>query len=280
MRSAGVRRSSFWTALAGLPLILPVALLLSGCNAGPIGVATLSEDTLTNGLAAHWTFDDGFGSAVSDSSGNGRVGTITYGGNGGNWNWIPMPYGQFKGALYLSGSDSISVPSFPQPTAGFTVSAWVRVTGLDLAVTPPPLAAVLSNETLAGGWAIYLQLPTPPSTAPPSYSFAYYLGPGQNYAHIDCDCFAADTWTHLTAVVDPDAGHAVFYAGTDPRGDEAVSAGIWPGQTTLLMGRWPAPVPGPPRYLTGALDDVAIWTRALAAEEVAWVDEGPGRHDF
>jgi hypothetical protein len=274
MRFAAVLRGSRWASavIAGLLVVLP----LLGCSPAPIGVAGLSDDTLTNGLAAHWTFDEGVGFTVNDSSGNGRYGMI----GGGGWNWLPMPYGKFNGALYLAGSDSISVPAFPQATRAFTVSAWVRVAAPDLAVTPPPLAAVLSNETVAGGWAIYLQLPTPPSSAPPSFAFSYYLGPGQNYAHVDCACFATDTWIHLTAVVDADAGHATLYAGKAQKGDESVPAGISPGQPTLLMGRWPAPVLGPLRYLTGAIDDVAIWTRALAAEEIAWVDEGPALHNF
>jgi hypothetical protein len=252
---------------------LPVLCCLPACTPAAINVAGLPEDTLFNGLAAYWTFDETFGLTVADDSGNGRDGTIS----GGSWNRLPMPYGKFAGALYLAGSDTVSVPAFPQATPAFTVSAWVRVTSADLAATQPPLGALLSNETVSGGWAVYLELPSPPSTANPSYVLVYYLGPGQSYARAACACFVADAWTHVAAVVDADAGSATLYVSGAAPVEVPVPAGISPGQSTLLMGRWPAPVLGPLRNLTGALDDVAIWTRALTAEEIGELDVGPVR---
>jgi hypothetical protein len=46
---------------------------------------------------------------------------------------------------------------------------------------------------------------------------------------------------------------------------------IGPHQGTLFMGRWPAPG----RNLAGTIDDVAIYSRALVAEEIAQLATAP-----
>jgi hypothetical protein len=243
-----------------------------GCTPGPVGVASLPTDTLTNGLLAHWTFDEGLGLTVNDSSGNGRDGSIF----GSNSNWEPQ--GKFGGALHFGGADQVTVPGFPQATPTFTVSAWLDVATTDLGPNVQSLGALLSNETLNGGWGTYLSMPTPPPGGPggdPSYDFVYNVGPPQNYAHNQCTCFTTDSWIHLAWVVDAPAGLLTLYVNGTPQTVIDVPRAIAPGGTTLFMGRWPAPVLGPQRFLVGALDDIAIWTRALAREEIGLLGVAP-----
>jgi hypothetical protein len=262
-----------WPLLAGA---LAAVASGGGCTPGPIGVATLEPDTLAMDLVAHWTFDEGAGYTVTDSSGNGRDGTVT----GGGWAW--KADGRFGGALAFSGTDVVTVPAFPQATAAFTVSAWLRVSADDLGAAYP-LAALLSNENGTGGWGLYLQLATPTVNVLPTYLFSYYTwtGPGPppgpppaGYTYADCPCVITGGWVHLAAVVDADAGAATLFVSGAAPVRVPVPVAISSGQPFLMMAR--SPIPGAPsRNLVGALDDVAIWTRALAAEEIALLESGP-----
>ena len=45
------------------------ALAAAGCGASPLDAVTVNPHSLTMGLVAHWTFDEGSGSVVADSSG-------------------------------------------------------------------------------------------------------------------------------------------------------------------------------------------------------------------
>ena len=108
-----------------------------------------------------------------------------------------------------------------------------------------------------------------PNTPAPNYDFVYAVPTPQGFAHTECYCVTMDAWTHLAFVVDGTAGTLTTYVNGAFEDVVAVPAAISPGQTSLLMGRWPGPVFGQSlRYLTGSLDDIAIWTRALVAEEV------------
>src|SRR4051812_42318733 len=70
------------------------------------------------GLVAAYSFDDGAGTAASDSSGNGRTGTIA----GAAW----APAGKFGSALSFDGSsarvDPPALGTFYK--TGFTYEAW------------------------------------------------------------------------------------------------------------------------------------------------------------
>jgi hypothetical protein len=254
------------------------ALLLaagSGCTAGPVDVATSSPDSLAAGLVAHWTFDEAAGATARDHSGNGRDGSIF----GGGWSWTD---GRFAGGLQLAGSDQVTVGSgfgFPQATANYTVSAWVNVAVTDI---EPPVAAVLSTEIPwgvgpPGGWSLNVDPPAPGPGVAGKYQFTYWFGQGgpAEFVSAECACFAFDKWTHLAAVVDATTDTLTLYVDGRARQEVPVPRGIWPAPGSLYMGRYPMPGPGPVRQLAGALDDVAIYSRALVPEEVAQLSRAP-----
>src|SRR4030095_10266109 len=71
------------------------------------------------GLVAYWKFDEGSGTTVSDSSGNGNTGTLV---NGPLWT-----AGRVGNALFFDGiDDNITVPGFLDLSSSFTLSAWVN----------------------------------------------------------------------------------------------------------------------------------------------------------
>ena len=272
------------TAMRAARLIVTVAIAgaTSGCNAGPIDIAVLSPTSLAAGLVGHWTFDEGAGTQVRDTSGNERNGTIF----GADWSWT---IGRFGGALNLAGTDQITVGSgfgFPQATANYSVSAWVRVSPT---ATQPPIAAIVSTEIPwgtrpPGGWSLNLDLEPPVPGVSPSgnYHFTYWIGDpndpfSMEMAYVECTCFVPDVWTHLAAVVDASTKTLTLYVGGIPRQAVSVPRSIVPGEGTLYMARWPS---APPRSLTGTLDDVAIYARALVPEEVAQLSRAPAPDPF
>jgi hypothetical protein len=185
--------------------------------------------------------------------------------------------------LHLEQGDYVAVDNFPNATLGWTVSAWVQLAAKDVSAGD---ATVISTEDLyRGGWEMNIMAPT--VSAPAAYHFGYWTGPGNyTYQHYECfDCIPADQWQHLTAVVDGGVDGAVdgganggaatlsFYLDGDLKNQHQVPRTILPGTPTLYMGRWPTT--DPPRLMVGSIDDIAIWNRALASEEIRALNRAP-----
>jgi len=258
------RATSVITALA-------IAALMgaAGCSSASIGVATLAPGSLAINLVGHWTFDETAGAAAHDSSGNMRDGAVlSTGGFGPGWSWAP---GHFAGGLHFSGIDQVTVgsPPFPQATESYSVAAWLFVQYGDV---NPPLAAVLSTEGFTGGWSLNLAPPPPGPGNGGSYRFAYPASAGtMGFVVAECDCFVWNAWTHIAAVVDASSSTLTMYINGVAQKPVAAPQPIGPHQGTLFIGRWP----GPGRNLAGTVDDVAIYSRALVAEEIALLASAP-----
>jgi len=235
-------------------LVLGLVLGLAGCSAAPIDVATLAPDSLTDDQVAHWRFDDAAGDTVHDSSGNGRDGTI----GGATWSWVTD--GKFGGALHFIGGDQVTVLSFPQPTRSYSVAAWLRVEAQDVDFDNPSPTLVTTETPLVGGWSLNAIVGPPPG----NYAFVYYGGTGTQDVAAQCACFPVGPWVHLVGVVDADTASATLYVNGTAREHISPAPAIPPGDRTLRMGR--SAIPG--RLLTGALDDVVIYARALVPEEI------------
>jgi hypothetical protein len=246
-------RLILWTAL-----VLTTGLEL-GCTPGPVDVATLSSGGLTSGLVGHWTFDEGSGMVANDSSGNGRGGLIS----GPGWSWTD---GRFGGALHFSGVDQVTVLGLPQATESYSVSAWLLVASSELG---SPVANILNTEQgLGGGWALYATL----VQGYGSYDFRYWIGLPQQYEMDNCNCVVPDAWVHLAAVVDATDSSLTLYVNGVAKDVLTTTGAISPGSPTLYLGR--GQMPGV-YALTGALDDVAIYDRALVPQEIAELDQAP-----
>jgi len=233
------------------------------CTPGPIDVATLSSGGLTSGLVGHWKFDEGAGVIANDSSGNGRTGAIA----GPSWSWIP---GRFGSALHFTGNDQVTVPGLPQATESYSVSAWVYIASSEV-TGASSIANVLNTEIPSGGWALYAALYPAGYTG---YAFRYWVGPPQEYdisPPAPCNCIVLDAWVHLGVVLDATSSTLSLYVNGTLEPAATTTAGIGPGATTLDIAR--AQAPG--YMMTGALDDIAIYDRALVSEEIAQLAQAP-----
>jgi hypothetical protein len=102
------------------------------------------------GLVGYWSMNEGAGTKVNDSSGNGNTGTIT----GAAWT-----NGKHGNALSFNGSsDYTNVPdaTLLNPT-NITMSAWVKTTTASryiIAKDPPPAVTITATATGAGSWTV------------------------------------------------------------------------------------------------------------------------------
>jgi hypothetical protein len=243
-------------------LALAVTLGSAGCVAGPIDAVTVDPENLTNALVAHWRFDEGAGTLVGDSSGNGHDGALM----GGIWSSV----GRFGGALELPPGNYVTVPNFPDATANWTVSVWTKASPSQLVADMDETTIISTETVLKGGWQMHLD--NRPDKQ--RYDAAYWVGPDiSDYVEVVCRCIEPDVWVHLAAVYDTDVGRLTLYRDGAPISRIAMPKPIQVGDSTLTIGAWN--MPG--RYLAAVVDDFAIWARALGPAEIALVSRAsPG----
>jgi len=98
-------------------IIIGILIAIAVLAVMPAGVQAQSDD----GLVAEWHFDEGYGSVLKDSSGNGNDGTI-YGAT-----WVD---GKFGKALSFDGVDDYvdcgNDRIFDFGTNTFTIETWVK----------------------------------------------------------------------------------------------------------------------------------------------------------
>ena len=257
-----------------------LAAAASACKPGVLDAVAVNPNTLTQDLVAHYTFDEGQGTAVLDHSGNKRDGVLT----GGTW---ITDGGAFGGALHFGGTDFVTVDKFPNAAPSFSASLWLRAIDAPL----DGYETVLSTEVVfQSGWEVNIIKITPGTVIEP----AFWDSPGDagidagadgeaagdahdesgapsGYARTDCTCLAPDTWTHLVVVVDASDQTLTLYVQAVPVATVPALYPILPGTPELLMGRWS----GNSRFLVGDLDDVAIYNRALAPAEISELQNHP-----
>lgn len=235
-----------------------LAAFLLGCGPTYIDATGLAPTTLESGLVAHWPFDEMGGGVLADKSGNRRDGTVS----GATF----ISDGRFGGALHFVPGDSVTVESFPYATSSWTFSAWLRIDEGDL--PSEDFGTIVSTEAMVqGGW----ELQTRSRESGIYWTFAYWIGPDLAYAHYDCECLELGRWSHATVVVDATLNRLSFYVNGQLAESNRLPAPIRPGTSDLFMGKWL----GPDRFFSGSIDDVAIYSRALVAAEVAELDARP-----
>jgi hypothetical protein len=244
---------------AGGSKALTVLAAAIACHPNPIETVELVPSTLSQGLIAHWSFDEGTGSVVEDLSGNGRHGLL----NGSRW----VADGRFGGAMRFGENEFVSVDAFPDATPSFSVSAWVRLETF-VQNTSTHWATIVSTEISSGGWELNID----EATASPGINAGFWKGPDQgDFDGVTCYCVEVGTWTHVAAVLDGASSMLLLYVGGALRETIVTSNRILPGSPTLFLGQ----VSYGGRFLPGDEDELAIWSRALSASEIASLVEHP-----
>jgi hypothetical protein len=215
-------------------------------NTATISVTTSggSSSTLSQGLVAYYPFDGD----ANDASGNNNNGTAV--------NSPTYVAGQIGQAISFDGSNGVAIGTSPSFTDSFSLSLWVKKNNTIQ-------STVFSNYNGYGGnelsirmdqWSTNLYSPAPNiSTTPIS----------DNY------------WHHMVVIRDSVSGSVTFYV-------EGVQVGIQTGPTGIISYGYNGylVIGGKKIYgtmtgsLTGLVDDVRIYNRALSASEVGQLYNG------
>jgi hypothetical protein len=255
-----------------------LALLLAACSSRGLDVVIPDPDSLKHDMVAYWPCDEGTdggtGGMLLDHTGYGHNGSII------GATWLPdSGHAGFGGALHFDSGNSVIVGSFPDATASWSVSLWVRPDPAAWASRPAnsgdSYVTLISTEVVrVGGWELNVRLPELERTW--RYHFAY-PDPGDaggyGYQWDEANGFDVDLWTHLVAVVDSSAMpmQILFYKNGVLSAQKAITSLILPGSDALYLGTWSEGE----RYFVGDLDDIVIYGRALTADEVSALHEYP-----
>jgi hypothetical protein len=215
-----------------------------------------------DGLVALWHFDENSGTVAGDAAGHGYTGTLV---NSPAWvaSSAPLLFNQvssnalkFDGINgYVQVAHANDLNSYP-----FTATAWFRTT--NTASVPAGTYQGIASKCVDGvadGWSLGLQ-------DGHLRGFFYINGSLANKA-IDASSAASVTdgsWHHAALVVDGSGGK-LFLDGNVVGSSAWTVPGAAPTSTTpLQIGRYYNYV----AHFLGAIDEVTVWSRALAATEV------------
>jgi glucose/arabinose dehydrogenase len=214
---------------------------------------TVSQNAGPPGLLAGYRFSEGSGTTTADLSGNGITGTLL---NGPTW-----VAGQYGGALDFSGSSFVDLgnPALLQLTGSMTLCAWIRIS-----LNPWDDAAIVAKLGPAG-W----QLKTSPDTGERTAAIQISSNGSNSIQRYSRTVLATSTWYHLAGVYDAQARTLSIYVNGAL--DDGILSGTVPGaqfnsgfdvniaQRTGNEGTF---------NFSGAIDEVHLYGRALAASEI------------
>jgi thermitase len=206
--------------------------------------------SLTSGLIGYWTFNEGTGSVAHDQSGNGYNAALS------NTTWAT---GLFSFGLSFNGSNSQGVTSAIPFTNAFSVSAWVNPAGIGQNAN----AAIAQADSATG---VYLGV----DSTGTHYKFIVNNGAGSSgscaYSGVVSGCAQGGTissgW-HL-AVGTYDGTTAILYVDGAMAASDTFTP---PGNASLALNMGRSYTSG--AVWDGILDDMRLYSRALAAEEVS-----------
>jgi GH35 family endo-1,4-beta-xylanase len=216
-------------------------------NSGTWGSFTTVTDWSTAVLKGHWNFDEGSGTAASDSSGNGNSGTLQPGAS-----WAAGIVG--PGAVALTGaSDSfVNIPEAVVDTQqSYIVAAWVKLNALDTWQTAVSIDGVNNS-------GFYLQWRIDTGKFAFTVTSADVPNPGGAYVSAQT-APTIGVWYHLVGVFD---GTSIkLYVNGELQGVQPYSSS-WTAHGATAIGR--AKYNGSNvDFFNGQIDDVRIYQGTL-----------------
>ena len=248
--------------------------------------ANLSTYNINDALVGYWKLDETSGTTAANSAPGAAansVGVVT-----GNANWVA---GQINNAFSFDGSTFIYVTNYPKATKAISGSAWVNIdpaTAGDVAIFRNQQGDMAINGgqgRIVGQFEVGLSFDANTGELHPLAT----VGLGPNIARATgTTAFPTGGWHNISFTADgaqlrvyvDGAQVAVvdYLADINPADTQYLSMGV---QLNLADPMDPASL-GPdlvnPKSLVGQLDDVAIWNRALTAQEVSLAYQAGAAH--
>jgi hypothetical protein len=227
-------------------------------------VTPLPTTPITDGLFAHFTFDEISGTVAANSAGDADDGVLNNYLPGDNSHWVA---GRIGGALSFGGPSNahhVVVPTYPKPLAGISASAWVW------AEARSTWATIVKNwgggtggqfhfglQDTAGDLSNFIQ--TQSGATPNTREGAAIPFPTNSWQHV---AFAADGTTMRLYRNGAQVG-SVAYSGN------LIASIMAPlGIGVKLNDAGTAPDTGSPGYWQGKMDDLGLWSRGLSGTDI------------
>ncbi len=202
----------------------------------------------SEGLVAHWKFDDGSGNTATDSAG------INHGTLYGDPTWTA---GRINGALNFDGAeDYVSVgPVAPLIGNTVTAQAWIRTSEFGGIWNP------VLTQNAGNGYYFYISSGRP----------AFYIVVGAAYVQaISPDTINPNEWYHVAGT--NDGSNLKLYVDGQLRGSDN-STGFLGVSSNAYIGFEPSSS----LYFNGLIDDVRIYNRAVSESEFQDIANPMGR---
>jgi PGF-CTERM protein/uncharacterized repeat protein (TIGR01451 family) len=244
-----------WFAFGFVLVLLMIGILA--------GVPATAQAKSEQGLVAEWHFDEGSGSVVKDSSGNGNDGTI----HGATW--VDGKYGkalEFYGVGdYATSPDS---EDWDFGTEDFTIETWIYLDSFSSSSFIPIICwgeGASASFPLYMNWAIILN----------DNKLSFYRYDGTETYKSVAWTPSTNTWYHIAAVR---SGNALkFFVDGSQQGTDQDVTGVSYGEVNadpLYISRFRRGDGSTYDYLHGIIDEVRIYNRALSAEGIKAHCEG------
>jgi len=206
-------------------------------------------DPNMNGLVARYAFEND----VNDSSGNGFNGTIV-----GNPTFVEGPAGygmgmEFDGESYVDAGKDAALDL----TSALSISIWIRP-GTDGSIETAPL----SKADATAGWSWQLRYGWF-TAKPTTMGFQFNETDGSSAWVFVNQALAVGEWCHIAGTYD---GTTLKCYLDGVKRDSVPLAGIVGSASSLLIGS-----DGWRSDWIGAIDEVAIYNRALSPEEILYL---------
>lgn len=224
-------------------IVLPAACGVAPLRSGPRGEQCIDPPS---GMLAWW-------------KGDGNATDIARANNGTATNGATFAPGKVGQAFNFDGmNDSVEVPGAGiTPTAGLTIEAWIN------------LATTAANQCIAGKGS-------GKGSRDPNYTdFLATVAEGRLRPHVlrggvfhSLDCISIllpNTWYHVAITYD--GAFLRGYVNGELDGEQPGSGAISTSANPFYIGGFPT------IYLTGRIDELAVYDRALSAEEILAIYE-------
>jgi hypothetical protein len=216
-----------------------------------------SLDLEDEALVGLWFCDDGDGDTVTDSSGNGNDGVIS-----GAFDWIG---GKFGGAILANGGGSINVQnsdSIDSVTDQVTIAAWFRVDADSDTGIRRQNAYLLEDQSAS-------------EPVPDGFSFRIWTTDGLSPGIYGSTELEQGEWYHLAGTYDGEI--MKLYVNGVPEeelltSDGGASDGKWGGKVGTPGDQLQLKYAS--ESLTGGMDEICLFSRALSDDEIALLAEG------
>lgn len=240
----------------------------------PVTIATNPATFLADRLIAYWKMDDGLtnlmATTVADSQGANQATLVR---NDGNSHWLSGSNARLGGGLAVAYTNAfVNMPSnavMNINTNEFTLSAWVKLEYLP-AQQATSFGAIFDSTTDC--YVLYLDKGNNELRFKITDATGHAARPG-----IGAGFLQTNQWLHVAATYNgkasASAGAAAIYLngvlmdthiGNDGGGASGLVGNVKAGQVAAIGREGPTGGMG----FTGAVDDLAIWKRALATTEI------------